>query len=235
MTCPMCGSEKSILPDWERMQNFAFGTSVAPGTSYMRQEPISSATLEGNVAVPFLQSVISGVFAGIAAGGIAAIVEQPKSAIIGLITTSVTSGLVWAIALQWHNRLLWTIEEITGADIDQDGAVGPPRQTPIDEVDERYDNGTPKLVKLDWLPIAPEETQKLAIAVVVSGVRFVRDDLVRAEAIKFNDYGKVMKVLLNRNYLRKSGNGVVVTYAGYRWLCKQIPTGMTPLPYTSLQ
>lgn len=216
------------------MQNFAFG-SVAPGTSYMRQEPVALATLEGNVTVPLLQSIISGAFAGVAAGGIAAIVEQPQSPIIGIVTASITSGLVWAIALQWHNRLLWKFEEFTGADIDQDGVVGPPRQTPIDEVDERYDNGTPKLVKLDWLPIAPEETQKLATAVLVDGVRFTRRELSEVKALSIEDYSKVMKVLLTRNYLRKSGNGVVVTYAGYRWLCKQIPPEMTPLPYTSLQ
>lgn len=225
------------MPDWQekRMHNYALGASVASGTTYVREEPVGQATFMSNVFVPLCQTAISGVFAGIAIGSIAKIANQPKSAMIGLATTGIISGLVWPYTMRWHNRLLLKFEEITGKDINQDGEIGPPRRTPLDEVDERYNNGTPKLVKLDWLPIAPEETQKLAAAVLVDGVRFTRRELSEAHALSIEDYSKVMKILLSRNYLRKSGNGVVVTYAGYRWLCKQIPEGMTPLPYTSLQ
>lgn len=216
------------------MHNYALGASVAPGTSYMRQEPVAPATLEGNVAVPLLQSVISGVFAGVAAGGIAAIMEQPQSAIIGLITTSVTSGLVWSVVMRWHNSLLWKVEEVTGVDVDRDGEIGQPRQTPVDRFDKRHNDGSPKRWKLDWLPIAPEETQRLAVAVVVDGIRFVRDELVKKKAIALNDYGPVIKVLKECGFLYKKGSGVALTYIGYKWLCQQIPDGMTPLPYTSL-
>lgn len=217
------------------MQNYTAGTSIAPGTTYVRQEPVGSATLEGNVTVPFLQSLISGVFVGIGAGACAMVADSPKSVGIGLVAAGVTSGLTWLVSVRQHNSLLWRMEEFIGADIDQDGEIGKPRQTPIDEVDERYPNGSPKVWRLDWLPITPEETQKLAVAVLVQGVRFTRRELTDAKVIKFDDYSKVKEVLQGRGMLCKNGTGVSLTRGGYQWFSKQLPEGMTPLPYTSLQ
>lgn len=157
----------------------------------------------------------------------------------GALCGVVSLGGVWWEGIRDDAKRVWyELERRFGVDLDGDGVIGEPepqpRQTAIDEVDDRAPNGAPRTASLTWLPISPEQTQKLAVALVVDDVLFSREDLKRAKAIKHNDYGRVMRVLLDRRYLRKIGGGVGVTFAGYRWFCKKIPRDMDALPYTSL-
>lgn len=134
MKCPLCGSTVGgVSAGWQRsnVQAFASGAiSVAPGVRYSRTEPARKASLESDVTVPLLQSLATGVFAGVVSGAISSIIDWNEPAIVGLATAALSSGLVWAALVRDHNASLWKIEEITGVDLDGDGIAGKPAPAP---------------------------------------------------------------------------------------------------------
>jgi hypothetical protein len=230
--CPTCGAKVR--------RGFTF--TAPPIVPAKRARLQLSERAEAALLIPAGQAIGTGAVIA-AVGTLAADLWLPgwEAWKIGALCGVVAIGGVWWDGIRDDAKRVWyELERRFGVDLDRDGIVGEPekrhpRQTAIDEIDERHSSGAPRTASLTWLPIAPEETQRLAAAVVVDGVRFVRGELVAEGAIKLNDYKGVKDALLDRRYLRTIGNGVGVTYAGYRWFCKKLPPELTPLPYTSLQ
>jgi hypothetical protein len=122
--------------EWERRewQGFAMGAiTIQPGAMYTKREPARAASLESDVWVPSLQALLSGVFAGLAGGAVAHVITLDRAMFIGITTGAVCAGLVWAAQVRDHNRLLWKVEEIVGADVDGDGVVGEPPRPEVHE------------------------------------------------------------------------------------------------------
>lgn len=181
-------------------------------------------------------SIVSGAGCWLAGG------DPARSAAWSLLLSTISAGAVrWLASVGDWNLLWWRVEQLANIDLTGDGAIGepetnqPPRKTAIDEIDERHANGAPMAASLTWLPISPEETQKLAVALVVDDVRLVRTDLVAADALPLNSYKAVVDELKRRRMAFKTGNRNRLSLVGYKWFCKKLPQGLTPLPYTSLR
>lgn len=80
--------------------------------------------LRDGVIVPLAQAVITGVMAGIVAGGIWALARWPFSPwLVGLIAGS---GVMFFSWLAYRSNWQMVFESITGADLNKDGYIGPP-------------------------------------------------------------------------------------------------------------
>jgi hypothetical protein len=99
--------------------------TIQPGATYTRREPARAANLESDVGVPALQALISGGFAGLAGGTVAGVAGW-DALLIGAATGALCASVVWATLVSDHSKLLWRIEEIIGADLNRDSAVGEP-------------------------------------------------------------------------------------------------------------
>jgi len=134
MNCPFCGRPMTTSsPGWTKpeTQNFAFGaTSIAPGVKYRRREPARSASLEADVYTPALQTLITALIGAVAAATLGMLLHWEKVLVVTLTTSSLTGVLAWMILMREHRDLLWKIESIVGADLDQDGYTGQPSLTP---------------------------------------------------------------------------------------------------------
>lgn len=236
VTCWQCGADVSGLA--------AVSSGPTPLINYApaAKLPMSQREIEA-VRIPFQHALHIAAPLGFSVCILCVLsdISQARSLGWGWIVGSAVFVAVRVVAAvgDWE-QFGWRLEQLFKVDLNKDGTVGEPgpqqpRQTAIDEVDERFPNGAPRSASLTWLPISPEETQRLAVALVVEDVLFVRSELVRKKALRHNDYTAIKDVLLEKRYLRKVGNGLAVTMAGYRWFCKKIPQTMTPLPYTSLR
>ena len=87
-------------------------------------EPARAASVGSDVAVPALQSLISGVVAG--AVGLAACWAFGWSLRIAGAVGLAVLALTWVLLLVDHRRLLWAVESLTRGDINGDGAIGEP-------------------------------------------------------------------------------------------------------------
>lgn len=94
-------------------------------TEATRTTPARAATVESDVVVPFLQTLASGLFIGVAALG-AYLKLDPVAWGGGIL------AIVWIVLLVDHRRLLRAVEIVIGKDLDHDGTIGhpmPPEQT----------------------------------------------------------------------------------------------------------
>ena len=81
--------------------------------------PARQASPSSDVLVPFFQAVICGVTVAIVGSAFV-------SLRIGALAFAVTFAVAWFGLLFDHRRLLWSIEKVTNADLDQDGHAGQP-------------------------------------------------------------------------------------------------------------
>lgn len=119
------------------------------GFSAERQSPAFLPTKESNVIVPLLESLITGTFVGICTVAIVPLVEFRFGPYF--IYGDFWSGLKWggglflgASFIQWlrltgnYRNLLWRLETVSGADINNDGEIGPP---PAHQVQVKVEQG----------------------------------------------------------------------------------------------
>lgn len=105
---------------------------VEPGGEYNRKAPVYPATIEGNVLVPVLQAIAVAAFVFVTAGLIAWYFVEVhwKDALVGSFVLSTGVGLLTLLgSIEAHYKLLWSFEEMIGADLNQDGKVGRPTTT----------------------------------------------------------------------------------------------------------
>lgn len=185
MKCPICGYNITRGGEWSRTDYHTFeqttdfmptgGTrapapvaAVPAGVTLKRQRPARAATLRSDVAVPCIQSVITGLLAIMGGGGIAAAAGWDVlivSAIVGAIVT----GAAWYLLLRQHSDLLWEIETITGVDLDGDGEKGRPKEsTPVEvHIPPGKDQEGKQTLFMD-LP-APPDVLRIFARAVLSG------------------------------------------------------------------
>jgi hypothetical protein len=97
----------------------------------MRRSPSHAPTMQGDVAVPVAQSIITGLLLGGPVGAVLVYVTQlPWYA--ALCAVCAVMACAWLVLLVDHRRLLWGIERITHTDIDGDREVGPPEELRVE-------------------------------------------------------------------------------------------------------
>ena len=115
---------------WERRDFVAYtsvGDQAVVGREYERRRPARNADLQGDVLVPLLQSLLTGLAAGVvvAAGWMLAI-GGTNAVVIGAMAAALAWGIAWVWLIRDHHNLLWEIERISGVDLDRDGEIGEP-------------------------------------------------------------------------------------------------------------
>ena len=80
---------------------------------------------ETDVAVPFLQALMSALVVGILAAGLALWFAWSWKLV--LVLGSTTLALAWFWRLGIADSLLWQVESVFGLDLDRDGQVGTPQ------------------------------------------------------------------------------------------------------------
>ena len=98
--------------------------AVAPADQWdvYHSEPARAASVASDVAVPALQSLISGVVAGAVTLALC-VAFGWQMRIAGAVALAVLA-LAWVWLLVDHRRLLWAVENLTHADVNRDGAIG---------------------------------------------------------------------------------------------------------------
>lgn len=152
-TCPHCG--KSIICDvviskagkpsgfiGSTRQTFKHSlpgaTATAPalfdGYDYEKRQPAREPNVHADVAVPALQSVITGVLSGgITSALMSWLAYDSQTAIAtGGAAAMLTTAGMWLLRMDTHQKLLWLVEVVTGRDIDGDQEIGKPE--PVDPV-----------------------------------------------------------------------------------------------------
>jgi hypothetical protein len=139
MNCPNCGFPV-LGGGWQKREykKFDFGSEAAflerdrgftvpAGVEWEKKMPAREANMQSDVFVPLVQSLVTGLCAGVGCG---AIWDIP----VGLVIGAASTGICWLLLMGEHRRLLWIIETIKGVDLDGDGEIGEPTTTRI-EVD----------------------------------------------------------------------------------------------------
>jgi len=134
---------------------------VPPGMHVSRRTPIHPPTVTGQVWVPFLRSVFTGLW--VMLGGIVITNALAWPWWVPLIFFVLGGMAVWC-AKGLSDQLLYLVEEATGRDIDQDGEVGRP-EINID-VSHPFSNN---MRRLPNLPCTMEQLEAFAIGVTYEG------------------------------------------------------------------
>lgn len=117
----------SSVSGWK---NSAATPNVSSAT--YRQEPARAASVPGDVAVPFLQSLCKGLAVSAVGYAFLPFVNWVIGPALGLpwYTPLLPAAVFYAWdqfhGVDFHRELLWKTEEITGLDIDRDSQVGAP-------------------------------------------------------------------------------------------------------------
>lgn len=152
-SCPGCGLKYSVNFEpasvaevmkraYQERRGHTFESAILKGNSAASLElqpdpnlasrtleaPARSATVESDVKVPLLQSVIGGAFlgAGIFCAWRAIGWPQPCWGPAALTFSAV--GIFWSGGVREMRSLLWRLEEWTGKDITRDSAIGKPQR-----------------------------------------------------------------------------------------------------------
>jgi hypothetical protein len=208
-----------------RTYNHGNATGANVAQEIERRKPIRQASLESDVIVPFLQSVVTGIVGAVIGGGTAAILDAPKPMLVSASIGGIALGIAWLVLLSQHRSLLWEIETVIGTDIDQDGEVGEPEpetMTTVEIVDARRN-----AINYVRLPLSDREIERLALALLVQRVPLSRRKLEDANAIDPEKYSDTLDKLLDGGLARPRGKsrnaGVELTGAGRAFFKQYLP------------
>ncbi len=210
MNCPHCG-KRIDWSNWQKREYTTFaagGMAIPAGAEYERRRPARDANLESDVFSPALQSLITGVTAGVcgaAATAMSGLDQHP--AVVGLTAGTAILSVTWIVLLRDHRALLWEVERIVGADLDEDGHIGPPAsppRTPI-RIEVSGREGKYRRIRYIDLPhtIRDEDIASIARAVLVSRKKFSRRDLDISPEV----YRDLSERMLEGGLLRYRGKG----------------------------
>lgn len=127
-----------------------------PFSEFHRETPARPPAVGGDVAVPALQAIISGV--AIFLVGLAILWPDWQIAAAG---GGIVGALAWFLLLSDSRRLLRVVEDVTGVDLDQDGHIGEP-EPPALGVKLRIDEEEGRVTKYAHLPIDAQRLGQLA-------------------------------------------------------------------------
>jgi len=196
---------------------------AAPPEPYRvkRRIPSHGATLEGDVLVPFLQSLVTGAIGALLGYAVA---DRP------LVGFGVGFALCWLISLVQSRALLWTLEETWHRDIDRDGVVGLPELPPVRHtVRVEMVDGAGRSRQYVDLPAPPEAIAELARG-ALAGQSLAEGEWTGAgRPFSVDQYREVRAELLRRGLVawrnpRARNQGLELTGVG-RWVFGQLVEG----------
>jgi len=107
---------------------------VAPGTEAERAAPSRAANLASDLLVPLGQALVTGgLLAGLAVfllGELAPGWDVNRWKVWAALALGI-SAVAWLLLLGQTRRLLWSLERVTGLDLDRDGQAGEPAERVI--------------------------------------------------------------------------------------------------------
>ena len=115
-----------------------------------------------NAALPFLLALGAGFVTFVGVGLIAIGWELPirwPLVVAGFVTLAV---MVWWLLALARDQLLWTVETITGIDVNQDGVVGEPKRISIEVA-----NPDNRSLKYLHLPVEEKALRQLCVGLIV--------------------------------------------------------------------
>jgi len=158
-----------------------------------RRIPSHGATLEGDVVVPLLQSLVTGAIGALLGYAVA---DRP------LIGFAVGFALAWLILLVQSRSLLWTLEETWNRDLTRDGHSGEPEPQPVRHTVriEMTENDGRTLYNTD-LPGPPEAITALAQGVLVGESLAEERWSGAGKPFSLNEYRACRAELLREGYI----------------------------------
>lgn len=179
--------------------------------------PARPASIEADVVVPLLQTLVTAALAGLCAVLILATLRVPRAALWALGIALVSALALFAWLLRINRPLLEETELVINRDLNRDGHVGP-QPHPIETI-SRTPNG--RHIKFQTIPFrSRRDAIQLATAVVGRGVTFSRRALVGEGAFPDDPdyYSEIYQAMINVEYLRQAGRGAELTPAGRDFL-----------------
>jgi len=179
-----------------------------PTTISTPHRPLS---VEGDVAVPLLQSLVCGVLLAVLATGITWGFFGLPAAPVFLVSLSVGVMASWFWRLGVISETLWSIEEFAGVDIDGDGITGQPH---VIRIEQETRTGQ-QIYELGG--IASQDIREFAI-VALTG-RLNERVVCKKFALSQGDWNGLRDNLITRGVLRWKGApnstaGVILTDNG---------------------
>lgn len=104
---------------------------LPPGAELTSETPSRPASLHADLLVPMAQAAVTGgLLAGIIVMGLAELApDLPINPVKAWGAAAlVIASVAWLLLLTDTRRLLWAVERLVNADIDQDGQAGPPER-----------------------------------------------------------------------------------------------------------
>lgn len=194
------------------MQKHYQATRAAPIRTVRR--PSRPATLESEVLVPLLQSIICAGLVALITLIIVATLRLSRPLLWATAGGVATAAVIWIALLRQHQDLLWEVERTVGLDLDGDGITGEPQEESpyIETMTRTPDN---RHLKLGRIPLSKREARAVAAA-LYHGAGFSRRQLTAAGALPDDPerYSEIYQALLQVGYLEPVGNGAELTLAG---------------------
>lgn len=201
-----------------RRKRYETAEEISVPTIERRKPATGPGSLESDVLVPLAQAGISGLVLGLLVGTVAALIGARQPVLIGAAVGALVLAGVWLLLLADRRQLLWTIERVTGRDLDGDHAIGRPTREPPVTL-ELVDRARRQMRYLE-LPLSDDQVAAIARRVLRPGGMFTRQALV---GVVTNDvYQALIEKLLGAGLLRTRGGGVTtgveLTPSGRAWL-----------------
>lgn len=208
--------------------NVLNGTGNAPNQLPFREmeriEPIRPYSIEADVSVHFLRSLISGFFALIAVSALVLITYNWDEGVEVISWKFIPILFVLVMCADWFGgragseRFLMKVERITGLDINGDGNVGAPPSTVRIEVTEHRENGG--RIKYVDFPVKDIILQEFLTGLLEYGMPLSRPTWVgEGKLLTRGKYEAILEILLTEKwaYMIKPGSptaGYALTVAG---------------------
>lgn len=191
MRCPYCFREITMEQLMRqggefiryRAYDFGEGSPLPAGVEWERVEPARAPEVSGDVVVPLLQALITGVVAFLV--GIGLCLALGWAIRIALGAGVAITALAWMWLLMDHRRLLRRIKRIVNVDLDRNGYVGEPGERIRLEVSDPEERS---ISFLD-LPLGEERLRSMARLALAGrlGVRDMRSVMTDTEWARARD------------------------------------------------
>jgi hypothetical protein len=120
-----------------------------------------------------------------------------------LAATSLGAGVTWLLLILDWRKMLWRIEEITGADLGKDDAKDEPKAKPTVRVEVKSENG--RVIEYDDLPGTIEILREVAVAHLVRGITLSRRELAGATNLSEGKADSLLKEMRRLGHARFIG------------------------------
>lgn len=200
-------------------------------TERVYEAPSRQPTTQADVAVPLLQSLASGMMAGLAL--IAPTVAWHWSWYVPVLGACLTMAGAWLLLILDHRRLLRTVERWIGEDLDRDGHIGEPEPQRAVRVEVAERSRGHQRTRLADLPVSDEALTDVAVAVLRQGENFSRGGL--SNILSDPSYRQLRRSMLQAGLARAEGKQTILTPAGRAYLRHYLPENRGQQPVQEIR